>query len=189
MMRPRIPPTRFSRLSLRSTPAPRLGVLGVLFWVAVTGAGVLFFLRGALAPQTEILGFAQVIDGDSLRIHGREVRLEGIDAPELHQTCLEAGRPWPCGKAAREALARLVHRAPALCLTRGNDRYGRALATCRVAGRDIGAQMVENGLAIAYGRASRYSAEEAEARAAYRGLWQGTFEAPADYRRQHEREP
>lgn len=36
-----------------------------------------------------------VIDGDSLRIGGRIIRIADMDAVELHQNCLEAnGEPW-----------------------------------------------------------------------------------------------
>ena len=51
----------------------------------------------------------RVLDGDSLMVDGREVRLHGIDAVELHQTCHEPdGREWPCGRLARAHLRKLV---------------------------------------------------------------------------------
>ena len=53
----------------------------------------------------EIIGVASVIDGDTLEIHDRRIRLDAIDAPESTQLCLRkagrsaAGRPrhssWP----------------------------------------------------------------------------------------------
>ncbi len=48
----------------------------------------------------DIVGPAQVIDGDSIRVAGIEIRLYGIDAPEFRQICMRAGHPWACGRGA-----------------------------------------------------------------------------------------
>ena len=39
------------------------------------------------APTAPVTGVYTAVDGDSLRKGGQDVRLHGIDAPELHQTC------------------------------------------------------------------------------------------------------
>ncbi len=53
-----------------------------------------------------------------------------------------------------------------------------------VAGEDMGAWMVANGLALAYRRYSLdYVDEEAEAYAARRGIWAGQFVKPWEWRR------
>jgi hypothetical protein len=45
-----------------------------------------------------------VSDGDTLTLHGTKYRLDGIDAPEFNQVCLdEKGQEWNCGLAARES--------------------------------------------------------------------------------------
>ena len=49
-------------------------------------AGLLAMFVCAVA-RADVTGEAEVTDGDSLRIAGQRVRLHGIDAPELHQTC------------------------------------------------------------------------------------------------------
>lgn len=121
---------------------------------------------------------ARVVDGDTLVLGGREVRLAGIDAPEYRQSCDRAGIAWPCGAEAAAALRRLVGAGPVRCEGRRNDRYGRLLARCAAA-EDLGARLVREGLAIAYGD---YEAEEGLAKAARRGVWAGTFERPADWR-------
>ena len=72
-----------------------------------------------------------------------------------------------------------------LCKPDGHDRFGRILATCSVNGRDLGAQMVEAGLAIA---TDNYGHEETAARNAKRGLWAGTFDSPRTWRDHHGRE-
>jgi len=57
-----------------------------------------------------------VIDGNTLEIQGERVRLFGIDAFELAQTCLDArGEPWRCGVEAKVALADLVQDHPVAC--------------------------------------------------------------------------
>ena len=127
-----------------------------------------------------------VIDGDSLRIGGREIRLAGIDAPEYRQTCLDASdRPWPCGKEARAALEALAKAGPLSCDTRHQDRYGRALASCRVGERDLASEMARLGWALG-ARDRRFEEpvrQIAEARAERRGIWRGTHQHPADWRK------
>ena len=147
----------------------------------------------AQAPPERIEGLAAVIDGDSLVIEGREIRLFGIDAPESRQSCGPAAgaeTEWACGQAASDALAALVAGRRTACWPRDIDRYGRTIAACRAGGRDLAAEMVRQGLALAYRRFStRYVAEEDAARAARRGLWSGPFMAPADWRKAHPRSP
>jgi endonuclease YncB( thermonuclease family) len=139
-------------------------------------------IAAALNKRNEemIVGGARAIDGDSLVVLGREMRLKGLDAPEARQLCSLAGQSIPCGRQAMQALQRWLARGPVTCIGHETDRYGRLLVTCRVNGADIGADLVRNGAAVAFGS---YAAEESEARAAYRGLWGGEFERPEDYRR------
>ena len=49
-------------------------------------------LPAAPAAAQQVSGPAAVIDGDSLRVAGVEVRLHGVDAPEGRQTCERGGR-------------------------------------------------------------------------------------------------
>jgi len=127
------------------------------------------------------------IDGDSLRKGEREYRLHGIDAPELHQQCQDAqGRDYPCGRAARDHLRGLVTNKTLSCDIRETDRYGRSVADCRAGATDINRAMVLSGWAVAYRRhGTSYSREEAEARNARRGIWQGRFETPERLRDQN----
>lgn len=130
-----------------------------------------------------ISGRAQVIDGDTLAIGGQKVRLHGVDAPELDQTCTTAGREWPCGAFARDLLADLVGRARLSCGVQDTDRYGRAVAVCMDGSRDINAALVRAGGAVAYTRYSdRYVPAERAAKAEGLGIWSGTMERPEAYR-------
>ena len=131
-----------------------------------------------------ITGRARVVDGDGLRLEGYEIRLDGVDAFELHQAC--EGRP--CGSAARSALSALIAGEDVTCRPSDTDRYGRTIATCSVGGLDLGAEMVRAGHAVAYRRYSTdYVDEEAQARRARAGAWSGRFENPEDWRRSHPR--
>jgi endonuclease YncB( thermonuclease family) len=133
---------------------------------------------------------ATVTDGDSLRIGNVRIRLDGIDALELDQTCRTAdGGQWSCGRAARERLAELVSGHEVICSERGHDRYGRVLAVCAAGAiRNLGEAMVLGGHAVNYDRyTDRYSTAQAHARAIRRGVWSGTFESPEDWRRRNPR--
>ena len=69
------------------------------------------------------------------------------------------------------------------CKPAAEHRYGRALATCFVEGRDLGEDLIHAGWALQQSRfTNRYEAAEAEARVARRGLWQGDFETPESRR-------
>ena len=139
----------------------------------------------AVVAQDVVSGPARVIDGDTVEIRGRRVRLHGIDAPESTQTCTDvAGRTYGCGRVATAALASMVGHATVTCQARDTDRYGRLVAACFRDGVDLNALMVSNGHAMAYRRFSRdYVAHEDAARARRLGVWQGRFEAPWDWRR------
>jgi len=132
-----------------------------------------------------IAGFARVIDGDTIDLSGKRIRLYGIDAPESAQSCVIAEQPYRCGEKATRALYDLVRDRTVLCEPTGLDRYQRTIARCKIEGSnvDINAWMVRKGFAVAYRRYSyAYITDELGARIAQRGLWAGTFQMPWDYR-------
>jgi endonuclease YncB( thermonuclease family) len=132
-------------------------------------------------PSGPITGKSRVIDGDTLDVGNRRIRLAGIDAPERAQQCRDAAQqPSPCGETARRTLADLVGQGSVTCAPIELDRYSRVIATCHLADADLGEVMVGAGQAVANGR---YADVEREARVARRGIWAGTFDQPADWRR------
>jgi endonuclease YncB( thermonuclease family) len=143
-------------------------------------------LAGPIAAATAatITGFARISDGDTITIKGTRIRLNGIDAPETDQVCInKAGKNYTCGIAARDALARLVQRRSVACTGDDVDRYGRLIMTCRVGETDLNAAMVAGGWALAFRRySSIYVGQEKAARAGQAGLWSGAFIAPWDWR-------
>lgn len=144
---------------------------------------ILLLLGGAIDPSASVWGIARAQDGDSLLVEGTRIRLFGIDAPELDQTCTRAGQPWSCGEAAAAELARLVSGKKVMCTSMGKDRYDRFLGRCSIGAVDINSTMVARGYAVAYRRySSDYILVEGAARAAKLGLWASNFQAPSDYR-------
>lgn len=131
-------------------------------------------------PDEMVVGAAHAIDGDSLVVGRREMRLKGLDAPESRQTCEISGKEVACGRQATVALRRWLARGPVACTGNEIDRYNRLLVVCRVNGQDIGADLVRNGLAVSYGS---YHEEEKFASDDNRGIWAGKFERPDAYRR------
>lgn len=154
-----------------------LALLPIIATILLAGATV-------AAMATTITGTARVSDGDTITINGTRIRLNGIDAPETDQVCIDkSGATYACGIAARDALARLVLGRSVACSGNDVDRYGRLVMTCRVGETDLNAAMVAGGWALAFRRySSIYVGQEKAARAGQAGLWSGAFIAPWDWR-------
>ena len=132
------------------------------------------------------IGVTRVTDGDTLRSGRLKIRLFGIDAPELKQQCeTDDGSSWSCGLAARDAMGDLAGSTPQLrCHLRDVDRYGRLVMQCFANGQDIAGALVDRGLALAYRHfSSAYVKNETRAAEAKRGMWQGRFSPPWEWRR------
>ncbi len=165
---------RFLSRYRRNRHIVSLLVLGVL----AIGLILRFFIPAESVENVE--GRAKVIDGDSLIVSGREVRMQGIDAPEGRQNCRRDGRAWACGQEARRLLKRLTGKQKVFCKGLDIDKHDRLLALCRAGGIDLNREMVVRGFAVSYGR---YGKEEQTARKNKTGMWSGEFERPRDWRR------
>ncbi|MGH6760165.1 MAG: thermonuclease family protein [Phyllobacterium sp.] len=139
-----------------------------------------------LAPSRvveENSGKAFAVDGDTLMFENKRVRLVGIDAPELGQTCKGRQGDFPCGREARSKLRALIGGQAVKCSGWQTDRYGRLLVECFKGDINLNQAMVESGWAISYGD---YENSEAIASRNRAGLWAGDFERPQDWRKAHE---
>lgn len=137
------------------------------------------FLLAATSTGAEVVGKGQVIDGSTLEVGGRTVRLHGIDSPTEEQNCTQDGNPWPCGRNASYYLASQVGDHWLRCEEMGLDSKDRIVAVCRVGGKDLGRFMVAQGWALADRRVGHdYVADEGRARAARKGTWRGDLVAP-----------
>ena len=141
------------------------------------GAGLALWLAVGVA-----LALAdEVVDGDTLVVEGQPMRLIGVDAFELQQTCLDrTGQPWHCGVAAKAALAELVQDQAIACTVLDDATDDAYLARCTVRDEvDLGGYLVRAGLALAdRDVADDYVPLEQSAKAAAAGAWGGTFGAP-----------
>jgi endonuclease YncB( thermonuclease family) len=168
----------------RRFPRPRRGGGGL--WSLVLAIAFAAVSSYWLKPSgRSVGGSAFVVDGDTLHVAGQTIRLKGIDAPEMKQSCTRGDKPYRCGETAKSALIGWIANKPVACRASGHDRYRRVLATCSVDGRDMGSWLVSEGLAVSYG--GEYRREETQARLSGAGVWAGSFERPQDWRREHER--
>lgn len=92
-----------------------------------------------------------VVDGDTVAIDGEKIRIANIDTPEIHHAQCDAERRL--GKVAKRRINELLSSGD-ISITRGDpkdgrkkDRHGRTLATIMVGGKDVGAILVDEGLA------------------------------------------
>ncbi len=149
-----------------------------LLWVGLVLTLIMQLMQPAAAKSK-----IYVVDGDSIFIGKREIRLSGIDAPEYHQTCFDAKhREYACGVKSREYLVKLAG-SDLHCDKITVDRYHREVADCYSNGKNINREMVAAGWAVAYTRYTKdYAAAEKSARRRKAGIWQGKFMQPEFYR-------
>jgi endonuclease YncB( thermonuclease family) len=136
-------------------------------------------------PARQIVGAARVLDGDTIEIDGKRIRLHGIDTAEDGQSCgLADGGAWDCAEAATARLRALTAGRTMTCDAVDRDRYGRIVAGCRVGDTDVQEVLTREGLAWAYRQYSRaYVPAEEAAQAERRGIWQGPATPPWEWRR------
>ena len=107
---------------------------------------VVAMLVGLTARAGNLAGVPRVVDGDTLSIGAMTLRLEGVDAPETDQVCLDKNRSrWTCGIEARDRLAAHIGGQGIVCSQNGVDAYKRILSTCRLNGENLNAWMVREG--------------------------------------------
>lgn len=108
-------------------------------------------------------GPAYVTDGDTITIQKTQIRLYGIDAPEL-------GHPF--GKKAKWAMARLCKGQTVRAEITAEDDYGRTVAKCFLPdGRDLSAELVAEGLALDWPKFSNGKYSHLETTGVRKKLW------------------
>ena len=108
----------------------------------------LFILTLSSPAHADITGTPRIVDGDTIHIANTKIRLHGIDAPEMKQTChTSEGKEQMCGVLAKQALERLVKGQDVTCKGDKRDRYKRLIAVCYVGPFNINEQMVADGWA------------------------------------------
>ena len=105
-----------------------------------------------------VLAEPVAVDGDTVRDGRERYRVANLDAPEVgsHARC---PAELAAGEAARAEVADLIGRARRVEAhpTGRRDRYGRVVAYIEIDGVDLGARLIERGLARPwYGRSSNF---------------------------------
>ena len=145
---------------------------------------LLLSVTPGISLAQDISGKARVVDGDTIWIGKTKIRLHGIDAPEMKQTCRTSkGKKQFCGQLAKQALQRLVKGQDVTCKGNKRDRYKRLIAVCYVGPFNLNEQMVTDGWAMAYRKYSKdYVRAEMLAKSQREGVWGGEFEMPWEWR-------
>ncbi|RIV83381.1 thermonuclease family protein [Aurantiacibacter zhengii] len=147
-------------------------------------------------PARVITG--EVVDGDTIRSDGPNVRLWGVDAPELNQPGWNReGERVPVGEVSRDALAAYLAQGTPLMGDTAMESWGRPVAPVTVDGRDVGRDMLRSGDAFAApdylsadpDRRFDYVGAERLARLNRLGVHGVQTQDPADYRENGELTP
>ena len=141
----------------------------------------------------EISGNAQIIDGDTIKINSKKIRLHGIDSPKLKQMCKKPyltiifftfTKDYPCGKISTQKLQKKINNKVITCKILDVDRYKRFIGECYKRNLNLNSWLVSNGYAVAYRKYSKkYISNEINAKNEKKGIWQGKFEMPWEFRR------
>jgi endonuclease YncB( thermonuclease family) len=130
-----------------------------------------------------------VRDGNTLQLGDVTYRLEGTDAPELDQICInDQADPWSCGLDARDQLIKIIGGRIVRCDDLGPDKVTRKrhIGLCRIEGEtaSLNQLLVRSGFALDFEPSAkgRFLQDEASARDDKRGLWKGCFVAPDEFR-------
>jgi endonuclease YncB( thermonuclease family) len=177
-----VPINRPRRIFRPGVPRPRgklLAIVALAGLMVAGGVSLAMLPRGgggtpavpnALPPEELKAPPSQVavVDGGTLRLRDRVVRLSGVEPPLRGQPC---GAGQDCGAAATNALAALVREVPVACQVNGSDAMGRPYAVCQASGRELNHAVIAAGWGHAdQGQPALKRAEEA-ARAERRGVW------------------
>ncbi|WP_375307595.1 thermonuclease family protein [Bradyrhizobium sp. A11] len=148
-------------------------------------------LPGFLAsaqPASALTAAATARDGNSIQLGDVTYRLDGVDAPELDQVCIDDhADPWTCGIEARDQLAKLINKRSVRCDDVGPEKsFGkrhRAICTAEGDKASLNEQLIRLGFAVAREPIkANVKPAASEAKTASAGIWKGCFVAPQDFR-------
>ena len=184
----------FRRVSLGNTGRVAVAVVVLTFSHVSMAASA-----AAINSYASVSGIPRIMDGDTVEVSGKRVRLLGIDAPELKQFCTNTSTMsnFPCGAIAKNALVQKVGTFPMVCAVQEKtDVFGRLLGYCGIrvnastlASRpasSLNAWMVRSGNALAYRQYSTaFIDQEEAAKKSKQGLWAKNvkFEEPWEWRK------
>lgn len=136
-----------------------------------------------------VYGSVRVVNGDTLIMYNNYFRLFGIDAPESNQMCADKyGSSYNCGREAAKWLKNWIGDTELECHVVRQNTKGDMEGTCSYGPYDIGAALVNAGWAVANTQVTDiYYPYEIQAKENNRGLWEGKFYKPWDWRKMQKR--
>ena len=156
---------------------------------ATMSAALFLVVAGFLfATPPSVAANATARDANSIELGDVIYRLDGVDAPELDQICINNhADPWACGLDARDQLTKLIAGRSVHCDDVGPEksfgRRHRAICTADGDKASLNEQLVRLGFAIAREPAkANIRSAVSEARSTSRGIWEGCFVAPREFR-------
>lgn len=134
-------------------------------------------------PSTS--GAVGVVSGDTLTLNGRVIKLFGVAAPDISQTCADmSGRGYKCGQQSIAWLSSWLADNEVKCHIINEDERGVLSGVCMLGPYDIAAALVNAGWAVADTRQTQiYAPYQNQALKNKRGLWQGEFYMPWDWQK------
>lgn len=137
--------------------------------VAANGTTTITYERRMVVTETvvsacePIVGRAWVVDGDTIKINNQQIRLYGIDAPEMEH---------PYGPKSKWAMVALCKGQEITAIPDGSSSHDRCVARCYLPdGRDLSAELVKQGLAIDWPKFSGGEYTKFEAEGVRKKLW------------------
>lgn len=131
-----------------------------------------------------VRGKAYVIDGDSIRCRGLEIRLADLDAPEFDQIAYNhEGKILRQGALVRSALIKKIGGKLIEVWIDKSDYYGRKVGTVYCDGENINLWLIRRGFAVA-AFSNKYAKAEIWAKEKKLGMWgMKTHINPKEWRR------
>jgi len=112
---------------------------------ASTAVSIIAAAALAICPPTGVRSDC-VVDGDTVWFGRTKVRIENIDTPEIGQAKCAYERKL--GERARDRLLAILSAGAYRVIYSGrSDRFGRPLVRIAIDGKDVGDQLVAEGLA------------------------------------------
>ena len=153
---------------------------------------ILFSISFSYSDENNITkGKAIVVDGDTIKIKGEQIRFGGIDAPESYyrgkkQTCIKDNKKFFCGQISKDKLIEKIGNNYLNCkIEKNKDRYKRSVGECFLKDESLSVFMVRNGYAFDWPRYSKgkFANYQEYAKINKLGIWNMKFEYPWEWKK------
>ena len=148
---------------------------------------ILLFISFSYSGEKNITkGKVIVVDGDTIKIKGEQIRFGGIDAPESYyrgkkQICIEDNKKVFCGQISKDKLIEKIGNNSVNCkIEKNKDKYKRSVGECFIKDESLSVFMVRNGYALDWPHYSKgkFANDQEYAKMNKLGIWNMKFEYP-----------